>query len=140
MKASELATIFKGMHASISSKVTAELTRSAIAVRQELRQRAPVQSGEFREAWRIEPVKSIGGRVLRVSIYNTTIQAVAIEAGSKKGTSPWPSAKSPRTAEFAGRIWSSQAIGGTVTPMLSKSFVLNFSRRIANNVRNGIRA
>ena len=66
----------------------------------------PRDKGTAAESW--TPVsKHEGG----YSFGNPLIYAGVLEYGSKLGSKPWPSAQK-KTAEFRGRIYSTQAVGG----------------------------
>lgn len=85
-------------------------------------------SGAFRAAWRIQnPV--VAGNNITGSVYNDTHYAPAIEAGSTPGYPPWPN-PGRRTRLWGGKIWSSQAIGGTMQPAFDYNLVDQTTKNI----------
>ena len=103
-----------------------------VLVEKDLRDRAPVDSGDFRDSWESTPVTK-GNNKLSAKILNSEIYASAIEFGSAPGEKPWPS-PGPKTVMSGGRIYSSQAVGGTIGKALSDKNISNFAKKIAGSI------
>ena len=89
-----------------------------------------------------------------MSIKNRKIQAVAIEGGSESGEFPWPSPTKgrkrvpvngrlpkklpPKTVMSKGRIWSTQAVGGTISKVITEKQINNICVGISKTVIQGI--
>ena len=84
---------------------------------------SPVDSGEFRRNWDFSSI-SAPGILAGVSIYNTKIYGGPIEEGSPKGGDPWPSA-GKKTVEQDDRIWSKQAVGGVISPIIGDDIYMS---------------
>jgi hypothetical protein len=78
---------------------------------------SPVDTGMFRAEWDFKEEKGSPGTLAQVSIFNSMPYAAVIEEGSPKGGKPWASA-GPKTIEQDGRIWSMQAVGGVIAPVM----------------------
>ena len=101
-------------------------------VENELVNRAPVDSGDFRDSWESSSIsKTSKGVTARIT--NDKIYADAIEFGSTPGESPWPN-PGPKTRMSGGRIYSSQAVGGTIKKALSDKNINEFAKKIANSI------
>ena len=113
--ASEIATWVRNLSSTLEGvklKYANEMARSILT---SLREKSPVETGEFQRSWTVRP---IGGEYsVGFIISNDTIQAGAIEYGSIPGSPPWPS-PAKRTVQSAGRIWSSQAVGGVLNQVI----------------------
>jgi len=93
--------------------------------------KSPVDTGRFRAAWQMQSFVP-SGTIAGVIITNNTHYAGVLERGSKKGRKPWPNA-GPKTVARGGRIYSSQAPGGVLTPALPEQ-----AKKIAKAIIQGI--
>lgn len=116
----------------IRSSVSVQLNDAANTIRNELRSKAPVTSGAFRESWRIETSKT-SGNITSVGVFNRRVYAPVIELGSTEGELPWPSVETRKKLVVAkdGRIWSKKAVGGTVEPLFKDE---RFTQTIVSKV------
>jgi hypothetical protein len=96
--------------------------------------RSPVDTGAFRADWDIKFTGPRSKTVLSAKIFNRMPYAPPIELGSTPGQKPWPREGS-KTVKQAGRIYSSQAPGGVVTPILDDEAVTKLAEQIANVIR-----
>lgn len=108
------------------------LQQFLIIIENELRERAPVDSGDFRDSWESSSIAK-GQNSLSAKIFNNEIYASAIEFGSTPGEKPWPS-PGPKTRMSGGRIYSSQAVGGTINKALSDKNINGFAREVAKSI------
>lgn len=97
----------------------------------ELKENAPVDSGKFKDAWEYDISSS--GKGLMATVSNDTVYASAIEFGSTPGQKPWPS-PGPKTVVSGGRIYSSQAVGGTIEKTFNDANMQKFAEKIANAI------
>lgn len=97
----------------------------------ELKMRAPIDSGDFSNSWSSMAQKGSDGSTATIS--NSKPYASAIEFGSSPGGKPWPN-PGPKTAMKDGRIFSSQAVGGTI----DKAFNNNNVKELANAIASSI--
>jgi hypothetical protein len=97
----------------------------------QLKEKAPVDTGEFKESWTSTEISGSG--TLRANITNNHVASGAIEFGSAPGSSPWPS-PGPKTVMSSGRIFSSQAVGGTINKVFNDTNVKIFAEKIANSI------
>lgn len=98
----------------------------------QLKSAAPVDSGAFKEAWSSSGRQSSGGD-LTASISNNSAYAGAIEFGSLPGSKPWPS-PGEKTVMSGGRIYSSQAVGGTLDKVFNEVKFMEFAEAIADSI------
>jgi hypothetical protein len=91
----ELTVFLGGMEKQAGKAVTGTVSKYGMEIFRGVVQRSPVDKGMFRGSWD------------------------TLEEGSKKGEKPWPNA-GPKTVEVDGRIYSSQAPGGIVDPVMEK--------------------
>jgi len=134
-------------------KSMSELTRGAFAadsealrysyeemrrIRNNLRMNAPMSSGRYLSGWDLI-TKEKDGFGCRVSMVNNTPYGPILEAGVPKGEPPWglnvgtlkPSAK---VVFSKGRVWSKQAVGGTINPYLTHVWESRFCRALGNSM------
>lgn len=86
--------------------------------------------------------------VAHFSIYNPTGYGVYLEAGVEKGQPPWginyDSKRTPkkkdRTFFSKGRIWSSQAVGGTINKYFNTTLTGKFNRLLGNAIMQELRS
>jgi len=78
---------------------------------------APVDKGDLKEAWDEDGFTETPISI-STHISNDLIYAPVIERGSKPGYKPWPTARE-KTVQRNGRIWSTQAIGGTLDKVVN---------------------
>lgn len=75
-------------------------------LRMQVKTATPIDTGEAQRSWTI--VRRVEGGY---SFGNIAPYAHILEEGSKPGKAPWPNV-GPKTTLFAGRIYSTQAVGG----------------------------
>ena len=82
----------------------------------EVKKRSPVDTSTFQRRWKFviksEKDSTIG------TVSNDLDYGRFLEIGSEKGKRPWPKPGKRTTYGPGGRIFSTQAVGGIVTPML----------------------
>ena len=100
--------------------------------RQRLVDFAPIDSGDFKSLWKSSGVEDSGSKKSAI-ISNEAVYAPAIEFGSAPGKRPWPS-PGDKTVEFQGRIFSSQAPGGTIDKVFDDEGIDSFTNNIANSI------
>lgn len=88
----------------------------SLRVYTEILTRSPVDTGRYRANWS-PPNVSESGDVVEAVIRNNLKYAHPVTYGSVKGQRPWPKA-GPKTVEQDGRVYSSQAVGGVIDPVL----------------------
>lgn len=98
---------------------------------EDLKSKAPVDKGDFKEGWHSET--SRGMDQISAQISNDKVYASAIEFGSSPGEKPWPS-PGPKTVMSNGRIFSSQAVGGTIEKTFDKENINDFAETIAKSI------
>jgi hypothetical protein len=72
--------------------------------------------GRFKGAWQVNNY-SAPGVIAGIIVSNPMVYGPSLEYGSQEGKKPWPHA-GPRTVVTGGRIYSSQAPDGILSPML----------------------
>jgi hypothetical protein len=103
----------------IKSQTRLGMMKVAFSIKDELEKQSPVgETGHFKESWKLSTVSDT-----KIEITNTAPYSPAIEFGSMPGHPPWPSA-GRRTVRSAGRVWSSQAVGG-MSRVITDSFLDN---------------
>lgn len=102
------------------------LDKYSLDVYKDIIQRSPVGSsrrgytgGSFRAAWHMSNLQE-PGVLWGVRYSNNMPYAGPLEYGSPRGGLPWPSATGVKTIEVKGKIYSSQAPGGVVGPVLDR--------------------
>ena len=93
------------------------LNKAALDLIAALDDNSPVDSGAFRAEWDFKEEPPAKGVFSSVVVFNRMPYAIVIEYGSVYGRDPWPSA-GDKTIEMGNRIWSTQAVGGVVGPVL----------------------
>lgn len=110
------------------SKITIDLERTAKEV-------SPADKGDFRKAWKHNlTLVAPFGVMARGEVYNPLPYGEPLEHGSPVGGKPWPKA-GPRTVERGGRIFSKQAVGGVVGPVLTQDYIKSVAAQILAFVR-----
>jgi len=94
--------------------------------------RSPVDTGRFRAAWQLFPYYGTN-TIAGIMLTNNVPYAGVLEFGSPSGKKPWPSA-GPKTVAVGGRVFSRQAPGGIMAPVLP-----NIAQNAAERVLQGIR-
>lgn len=99
-----------------------ELRAQVLFLLSRLKEESPVgvgpSAGTFAGNWKLYGRHmSSANAITSIRVYNDTHYAPAIEGGSVPGSPPWPGVpeKKARTVQSNGRIWSSQAVGGTIS-------------------------
>jgi len=122
----------------IPVKAQSEVTRFALKSVDRLKQAAPVDKGDFRASWvanRNVSSRGAGNNLASAQITNSKKYAVAIEEGSVAGKQPWPKASGVKTVIGpGGRIFSSQAVGGTLNFIITDASGKDLAEKIANNI------
>ena len=98
---------------------------------------SPVASGLFKAEWDMKSEKGGVGVMAQVVIFNRMPYAAVLEEGSPVGSAPWPSV-GEKTVEEDGRIWSKQAVGGVVAPILAGEYADVIASKIGEFVFGGI--
>ena len=114
----ELTVFLGGMERNAGKAVTGTVSKYGMEIFRAVVQRSPVDKGMFRGSWDMI-TRTGGAHLLQLKITNSLPYAGPLEEGSKKGEKPWPNA-GPKTVEVDGRIYSSQAPGGIVNPVMEK--------------------
>lgn len=139
----------------IVSNIRKQIRVVGMGIRDQLRELSPVDTGAYKRSWRF--VTSNGNAsdlISSVSIKNPKVQATAIEGGSTPGEFPWPSPTKgrkrvpvngrlprklpPKTVMSKGRIWSTQAVGGTISKVITEKQINNICVGISKIVVKGI--
>jgi hypothetical protein len=94
--------------------------------------RSPVDTGRFRAAWQLSPFYG-ANTIAGIMLTNNVPYAGVLEFGSRSGKKPWPSA-GPKTVVHSGRIYSRQAPGGIMAPVLP-SIAQNAAERVLQGIR-----
>lgn len=127
---------FEKLADEMQEKAETAISKSLLDVQADFMRASPVDSGIFRSSWDID-TNIMGTDAVEGSVYNPVIYAEVLEMGSAKGEKPWPSAGrlsrirtasgrrrlTVRTVESNGRIWSSQAPGGVMGPVLDDGYL-----------------
>lgn len=100
--------------------------------KEEIKGYAPVDKGDFQEAWGVTRVSRINNG-FSVKVHNDKIYASAIEFGSSPGGKPWPN-PGPKTAMKGGRIFSTQAIGGTINKVFNERTINAFTKDLVKEI------
>lgn len=130
-----------------SKRVPKNINSTVYEIIQELKQAAiensPVGDGKkglaglYRSSWEVNKDAAQTGMISSYSLSNTRPQAQALEEGSEPGKSPWPDI-GPRTMFWkSGRIFSTQAYEGVISPKIKASVVDSFAKRIAGSIMGG---
>lgn len=93
------------------------LNKMALDIIPALDDNSPVDKGTFRAEWDFKEEDGGPGVAAQVSIFNRMPYAAVIEEGTPQGKKPWATTGS-KTIELDGRIWSRQAVGGVVAPVM----------------------
>lgn len=102
-----------------------------------VKQRSPVDSGEYRNAWELEPMIPLPGEFFAFKLVNKKPYAIVMETGSTPGQKPWPNT-GPKTVKKSGKIWSSQMpepVGGKA---ISQTRLNLFSSQITKTIKRYI--
>jgi len=114
----EVVVKLKKVSDSIAKDADKALRRYGFNLYALLRTRTPIDTGRMVGDWKTSQEKNFGS-VATFKIYNNVPYAGVMETGSKAGHKPWPS-PGPLTTMVGGNIYSKQAPGGMVTPILTK--------------------
>ena len=79
--------------------------------------RSPVHNGLYRAGWGFMPSFREDEQAFYALIANNVEYAEPVTYGSLEGQKPWPNA-GPKTVKQGNRIYSSQAPGGVINPIL----------------------
>jgi hypothetical protein len=128
----------KKLEKSIPIKSQAEVSRFALKSVERLKQAAPVDKGDYKASWaanRNVSARGIGNNIASAQITNSKVYGVAIEEGSVPGETPWPRASGVKTVVGpGGRIFSSQAVGGTLKFIITDASGKELADKIANGI------
>ena len=102
----------------------------------ELKKLAPIDKGDYKASWKLD--ENSASNSISVEFYNSMPYGFAIERGSTPGQRPWPS-PGPRTILNNGKIYSKQAVGGTIDKVFSYKEILNLIEKIENEINKGFK-
>jgi hypothetical protein len=137
MKLADLANYIQKAALRADINISDSLGRHANIFENDLKMHAPVDKGDFKDSWSSSPITNKSGDK-SVTISNDEVYSSAIEFGSVPGESPWPT-PGPKTVMSGGRIFSTQAVGGTIDKTFSKENVRGFAIEIANSILRAFR-
>lgn len=137
MKLGDLVTYIQRAAIRADRNITDTLERESMIFLNDLKMQAPVDKGDFKRSWETSSVTKESNSKT-VSIYNDKAYSPAIEFGSIPGESPWPS-PGQKTVMSSGRIFSTQAVGGTIENTFSNENVRKFAIEIANSILGAFR-
>jgi hypothetical protein len=130
---------FTGLSKGMKSRVGNAIVKVREDTRSALMTESPVgKTGNFRSSWEAASDVSPGeSTIAAASVWNPIIYAEPLEAGSRRGARPWPSA-GPRTKEKDGRIWSSQAVGGVINQVLTAEYINDMAEAVNDAAFRGL--
>lgn len=107
------------------------LYKEAAILRNDFKARSPVDTGRYRDSWKIARDRfSSGNTLASVSIYNDTPYGEYMEYGAAKNQAPWyyPGSRKRRTGKLAlrnNRVWAggllpghSATVNGAIDPVI----------------------
>jgi len=126
----------KGYFIGVAIQADANIDRAFDDYLSDSRQRlvdfAPVDSGNFKSLWKSSGVANSEGKK-SATVSNEAEYAPPIEFGSAPGEKPWPR-PGDKTVAFQGRIFSSQAPGGTIGKVFNEESADSFANDISNSI------
>lgn len=130
---------FTGLSKGMKRRVGMAIVKVREDARSDLMTESPVgKTGNFRSSWEAASDIAPGeGTIAAASVWNPIIYAEPLEAGSRRGSRPWPSA-GPRTKEKGGRIWSSQAVGGVINQVLTEKYINDMAEAVNDAAFKGL--
>lgn len=103
----------------------------------ELKSKAPVDKGDFKKSWEIYDT-NYSQFGMSAKLGNDRPYAAAIEFGSVPGQNPWPN-PGEKTTLSSGRIFSTQAVGGTIDTVFSERKIIAFAETLATSISKAFR-
>ena len=98
----------------------------------------PRDKGHLEAEWDIlDQSGGSGGLLVKKVIFNRLPYMEPVELGSPKGQLPWKVA-GPRTREKDGRIYSSQAVGGVIQPIIDSGYFDDAADELSNFISKGL--
>jgi len=97
-----------------------------------IQKESPEDTGHFRASWELDFKES--GDTFRGEVTNPLPYASVIEFGSTPGKKPWPS-PGPKTVLASGKIYSSQAVGGVVSKVVTDKNIEDFMQTLGGILR-----
>jgi len=85
-----------------------------------IKDEVPKDSGDYSKNWNVNNPPKSAGNLAFITFSNDLVYARPLEYGVTPGEKPWPSV-GPKTVQYEGKIYSSQAPGGTAEPVINKS-------------------
>lgn len=150
MKFQDFINFAKGFVKKVNTAAEKSFRREIDSVLQELQKRSPVDTGKYKNSWKVkEGSKTVG--ILRSAVfYNDDSKFALMEFGDEPDTPPWyyPGVKKKHSGKLTvadGRVWAgglrpghSLTIGGAITPVLEKyrkaEAVNNFSEVVLRRI------
>jgi hypothetical protein len=102
-----------------------------------IKENTPVDKGILKQEWEIIDDDGDAGVLVRKIITNRMPYAEPVEFGSPKGQLPWKTA-GPKTVEREGRIYSSQAVGGILQPIIDSGYLDAAGKELADFISDGL--
>lgn len=127
----KISTTLSNYHSGMRGTAQKELMTFGFQLQALAMLRSPVDTGRFRANWQLTAHQA-PGIFAGIMLSNNLPYAGVLERGSKVGGKPWPSA-GPKTTAIGGRVYSKQAPGGVLTPILPAQ-----AHKAAQAVLNGL--
>ena len=131
MKLEQLASYLTKSAKGAEIELAKEVKKSLREFVDDLKENAPVDTGKFKDSWSYDV--SVTGKGIKSIVSNDMVYASAIEFGSAPGEKPWPN-PGPKTVMSGGRIFSSQAVGGTIEKTFNDANMQKFAEKLADAI------
>jgi len=102
----------------------------------ELKRLSPVDKGDYRDSWKNTVYNGSNGT--KSEFTNDMVYGPVIEKGSIPGNKPWPN-PGPKTILSDGRIFSTQAIGGTIDKVFSNQKINILANELAKTIEGSFK-
>jgi len=140
----EFITELKGAPKRVADNVTSVMYAEAVAILDEFKQSSPIDSGDFKHAWKLSTVRSQSAdNIIRYRFSNSVPYGVYLDEGAVPGGAPWywPNAgtggyakrsrgktsASGKLVSMNSRIWAGgkspagHVVGGIIDPILYRN-------------------
>lgn len=129
---SEITALFRRANTSLKSRMSSVLYEESSTLLRDFRDRAPVDSGDYRSNWRLKKSRIASPSTLAsFSLYNDMSYAEYMEEGAEIGRPPWNFGVKARRSGSGklvirnGRVWAgglnpghSKTVFGAIGPVL----------------------
>lgn len=146
MKFKDFINYAKGFVKKVNTAAEKPFQKETSLVLQDLQKRSPVDTGTYRDSWKVKEGSKTFGVLRSAVFYNDDPKFALMEFGDEPDTPPWyyPGVKRKRSGKLTvadGRVWAggldpghSLTVGGAIQPVIEKYRKADVGRNISEVV------